>query len=212
VLGKRWPHAKIAGLDNSTAMLERARQGFPHYEWMMGDIAAWAASTGAGYHVVFSNAALQWIADHDALYPRLLKRVRTGGVLAVQVPANMDAPAHRVMRDLAWSHTWRDYFAASRVREWHVHDAGFYYDVLVNRAARLDIWETEYIHVMPDAESIGEWYKGSGLRPFLDVLSSDDCRNRFLKDYVAEVRGVYSPRQDGRVLFPFRRLFLIAYK
>jgi trans-aconitate 2-methyltransferase len=179
---------------------------------MKGDIAVWPESTGADYDVVFSNAALQWIADHEDVYPRLLKRVRTGGVLAVQVPSNMDAPAHRVMRDLASSHTWRDYFAPSSVREWHVDDAGFYYDVLVNRATRLDIWETEYIHVMPDAESIGEWYKGSGLRPFLDALSTEDCRNRFLNDYVAALRSVYPPRQDGHVLFPFRRLFLIAHK
>jgi trans-aconitate 2-methyltransferase len=133
-------------------------------------------------------------------------------VLAIQVPANMDAPAHQIMRDLASSPTWRDYFAPVGVREWHVHEAGFYYDVLSSCAKRLDLWETEYIHVMPNAESIGEWYKGSGLRPFLDVLPDEGCRDRFLKDYVSAVRGVYTPRPDGRVLFPFRRLFLIAYK
>jgi trans-aconitate 2-methyltransferase len=212
VLGERWPSAKITGLDNSTAMLERARRSFPQHEWMRGDIAEWAASGGTDYDVVFSNAALQWVADHQDVYPRLLKRVRTGGVLAIQVPANMDAPAHQIMRDLASSPTWRDYFAPVGVREWHVHEAGFYYDVLSSCAKRLDLWETEYIHVMPNAESIGEWYKGSGLRPFLDVLPDEGCRDRFLKDYVSAVRGVYTPRPDGRVLFPFRRLFLIAYK
>jgi trans-aconitate 2-methyltransferase len=212
VLGERWPRAKITGLDNSTAMLELARQKFPQHEWIVGDIAEWAASTGAKHDVVFSNAAMQWLADHQAVCPRLLQRVRAGGVLAIQVPANMDAPAHQIMRDLAWSSTWRDYFAPGGVREWYVHDAAFYYDVLSNSTKRLDLWETEYIHVMPDAESIGEWYKGSGLRPFLDVLPDDDCRDRFLRDYVSAVRGVYTTRADGRVLFPFRRLFLVAYQ
>lgn len=212
VLGERWPRAKVTALDNSTAMLERARQSFPQYEWMTGDIAEWASSSGADYDVVFSNAALQWVEDHEDVYPRLLNRVRAAGVLAIQVPANMDAPAHQIMRDLARSGTWRDCFAGSSVREWHVHEAGFYYDVLANRAMRLELWETEYIHVMPNPEFMGEWYAGSGLRPFLDVLSSDDCRARFLEDYIAALRGSYPPRSDGRVLFPFRRLFLIAYK
>jgi trans-aconitate 2-methyltransferase len=212
VLGERWPHAYITGLDNSTAMLERARQGFPQYEWMMGDIAEWARDSGADYDVVFSNAALQWLEDHEDIYPRLLHRVRAGGVLAVQMPADMDAPAHRIMRELALSATWREYFESSSVREWHVHDTGFYYDVLANRATRLELWETEYIHIMPNPESIGGWYAGSGLRPFLDVLPSDNCRDRFLEDYIAALRGIYPPRRDGRVLFPFRRLFLIAYR
>jgi trans-aconitate 2-methyltransferase len=212
VLGERWPSAKIAGLDNSKAMLEQARQTFPQYEWIRADIAEWAASGGADYDIVFSNAALQWVADHRVVYPRLLERVRTGGVLAMQVPINMDAPAHQIMRDLASSSAWRDYFAPVGVREWHVHEAAFYYDVLSSCAARLDLWETEYIHVMPDAESIGEWYKGSGLRPFLDVLPDEECRDWFVEDYVSAVRGAYTPRRDGRVLFPFRRLFLIAYR
>ena len=192
-------------------MLERARESFPQHEWIRGDIAEWAESSGPDYDIVFSNAALQWVADHQDVYPRLLKRVRAGGALGIQVPANMDAPAHRIMRDLARSPAWCDYFAPVGVREWYVHDAAFYYDVFASYATKLDLWETEYIHVMPDAEAIGEWYKGSGLRPFLDVLPDDDCRARFLEDYVSAVRDVYTPRADGRILFPFRRLFLIAY-
>ena len=89
---------------------------------------------------------------------------------------------------------------------------GFYYDVLSSYATRLDLWETEYIHLMPDVEAIGEWYKGSGLRPFLDVLPDDDCRERFLEDYVSAVRASTRLARTGGYLFPFRRLFLMSYK
>ncbi len=210
VLAERWPLAKITGLDNSAAMLERARQHFPQHEWISGDIGEWAASTDADYDIVFSNAALQWVAGHQTLYPRLLAHVRSGGVLAVQSPANMNAPAHKIMRDLAASPKWKDHFGHGNVREWHVHDAGFYYDVLSPAARNLDIWETEYMHVMPDTRAIAEWYKGTGLRPFLDALSGDECRDQFMQDYEAALREAYTVRTDGRVLFPFRRLFLIA--
>jgi trans-aconitate 2-methyltransferase len=90
--------------------------------------------------------------------------------------------------------------------------AEFYYDLLAPIAARLDIWETEYLHVLVDAAAIVEWYKGTGLRPFLDKLTSEATRAEFLDAYLKMVTAAYPARQDGRVLFPFRRLFLIAYR
>ncbi|MFL6354613.1 MAG: methyltransferase domain-containing protein [Bryobacteraceae bacterium] len=212
VLAERWPMANITGLDSSEAMLDRARERLPHYQFIRGDISEWAASTRPAYDVVLSNAALQWVTDHEAVYPQLLAAVRSGGVLAIQVPADINAPPHKAMRDLAFSPRWRDHFSPGAVREWNVHEASFYYDVLSQDAKSLELWQTEYIHVMPDAESIGEWYRGSGMRPFLDALPEDGSRERFIEDYVAAARDLYLPRPDGRILFPFRRLFLIAHR
>jgi trans-aconitate 2-methyltransferase len=212
VLAERWPMANITGLDSSEVMLECARERLPHHQFIKGDITEWARNTDADYDVVFSNAALQWVADHETVYPGLLAAVRSGGVLAIQMPADINAPAHKAMRDLALSPSWRDYFAPGAVREWQVHEASFYYDVLSRDAKSLTLWQTEYIHIVTDAEAIGEWYKGSGMRPFLDALPDDQTRQRFTEDYVVAVRALYPPRPDGRVLFPFRRLFLIAHR
>jgi trans-aconitate 2-methyltransferase len=154
----------------------------------------------------------KWVPDHAALYPHLLTQVAPGGALAVQVPYNFDAPPHRIAREIAASPAWRDHFPPEGVREWHVHDVAYYYDLLALHAARIDVWETEYVQVMPGAEAIVEWYKGTGLRPFLQALSSEGDRDRFLAAYLEALRAVYPLRVDGRVLFPFRRLFLIAYR
>jgi trans-aconitate 2-methyltransferase len=211
VLGERWPRAKVTGLDNSTAMLERASQSFPQYEWIRSDIAEMGCERGRRVRRGLLECGAAMGGGSSGHLPAIAGTGENRRVLAIQVPANMDAPPHQIMRDLASSPTWRDYFPTG-VREWHVHEAAFYYDMLSSYATRLDLWETEYIHVMPDAESIGEWYKGSGLRPFLDVLPDDPRRERFVEDYVSAVRDIHTPRRDGRVLFPFRRLFLIAYK
>ena len=74
------------------------------------------------------------------------------------------------------------------------------------------MWETEYHHVLPDAEAVVEWYKGTGLRPFLEALKTDSERESFLAEYLMRIRQEYPPRSDGKVLFPFRRLFVIAYR
>ena len=122
------------------------------------------------------------------------------------MPGNWDAAAHRMMREIAGRFGMLD-----RVREWFSHDENFYYDVLAAHCARVDIWVTEYLHVMPDAGAIVEWYRGTGLRPFLEALPDDESRDRFVAEYREMIGEAYPPRRDGRVVFPFRRLFLVAY-
>jgi trans-aconitate 2-methyltransferase len=210
VLRDRWPDAEFTGLDNSAEMIARARREYPSQRWIAGDISEWAAAGDGQFDVVFSNAALQWVDDHAAVYPRLLSRVAPGGALAIQIPGNIDALPHRLMREVAATPAWSRWFPLGKVREWHHCEMDFYYDVLAPAAAHLDLWATEYLHILPDAEAIVEWYRGTGLRPFLEVLESGaDCQ-RFAADYLASLRPHYPPRAAGGVLFPFRRIFLIA--
>jgi trans-aconitate 2-methyltransferase len=213
VLRDRWPDAELTGLDSSADMIARARSEYPSQRWIAEGIAEWAAAQPEGdqYDVVFSNAAMQWVDDHAGLYPRLLSRVAPGGALAIQIPGNFDALPHRLMREVAATPEWSRSFSPGKVREWHHHEMDFYYDTLVPTAARLDLWATEYLHILPDAEAIVEWYRGTGLRPFLEVLDTDVARQRFMADYLARLRPHFAPRAAGGVLFPFRRIFLIAY-
>jgi len=211
VLAERWPQAELTGMDSSPEMIAAARQTEPRLGWRIGEITAWADEHGQPYDVVFSNAALQWVADHKALFPKLLNRVTPGGAMAVQMPGNYSAPAHCLMREMAASRAWRGCFPVA-VREWHVEDLRTYHDILAPKAAAMDIWETEYLHILPDAAAIVEWYKGTGLRPFLDALSSDEMRAAFTAEYLERICRAYPCRTNGCVIFPFRRLFLIAYQ
>ena len=154
---------------------------------------------------------MQWVDDHASAFARLMRHVAPGRALAAQMPGNYNAPAHLLMRELAASPDWRDHIPKG-VREWHVHDLPFYYDVLTPHAKRLDLWATEYIHIMPEAGALVEWYRGTGLRPFLDALATDSDRERFIDEYGQKLRAAYPQQSDGRVLFPFRRLFMIAYR
>jgi trans-aconitate 2-methyltransferase len=203
VLAARWPAAAVTGLDNSAAMLESARRDYPSLSWIESSLVDWADAPGPVYDVVFSNAALQWAPDHAALLPKLLERSR---VLAVQVPAACDAPAQRLIREIAARRI------PSPVADWHSHDPGFYYDVLAPLCRRLDLWETEYIHVLDGPEAIVEWYRGTGLRPFLNAIPNDSAREAFLAEYLDALRPHYPARSGGKVLFPFRRLFFIAIR
>jgi trans-aconitate 2-methyltransferase len=210
VLAELWPDATITGLDSSVEMLDEARRMYPQQRWVHGDISEWSTATAEPYDLVFSNAALHWIAGHATLYPRLFARVAAGGTLAIQVPYNWDEPFHRILCDLESSSAWRQRLPSTGVRAKSGHDAGFYYDVLAPAATSTNLWETRYVIVLPDVESIVEWNKGTALRPFLDALPNEADRKNFIDDFTGALRSEYLPRADGKVLFPFRRLFLVA--
>ena len=211
VLAGRWPDAEITGLDSSPDMIAAARERHPAANWIVGDIAAWAGGEPASFDLIFSNAALQWVRRQDEVLPQLFRRVRPGGALAVQVPSNWNAPAHAEMRALAESPVWADRLASARETDWRTESAGKYYDILAPLTEQIDLWETEYTHVMESASAIVEWYRGTGLRPFLEALTTEEERADFIEEYKDRLCLHYLPRSNGKVLFPFRRTFFIAY-
>jgi trans-aconitate 2-methyltransferase len=93
-------------------------------------------------------------------------------------------------------------------RKW-AEDAAVYYDLLVDRTSHLDIWETEYLQALEGEDAVLEWVKATGLRPILNGLD-DAEREAFLAEYARRLRQVYPMRADGRTLYPFRRLFVVA--
>jgi trans-aconitate 2-methyltransferase len=202
VLAARFPGATVTGVDGSAAMLAKA-QGFATEQ---ADIATWAPA--APVDVLFSNAALQWLGGHQALFPRLLSHLAPGGVLAVQMPAMHAAPLRaeqdRIAREGPWVPALAQVGSAPPVL-----DPGAYFDLLRPRVAALDLWVTEYIHVLRGPDPVVQWAMGTSLRPFLDALQGD-LRAGFLDAYRAAMRAAYPPRADGAVLLPFRRLFILA--
>jgi trans-aconitate 2-methyltransferase len=204
LLIERWPHARVIGVDSSSEMLERAREDLPAGEWVCSDALSYRAESPP--NLVFSNALLHWLPDHATVFPALLEQLPPGGVLAVQMPQNFAAPSHRLMRELAgpWQARLRDVRAASPV-----HAPEFYYDLLASRAQRLDIWQTTYAHVMPDVASIVEWVKGTGIRPYLAALSAAE-QAEYLAAYACGLDAAYPARADGKRLFYFSRIFIVA--
>ncbi len=205
-LAERWPEAGVVGIDSSAAMLDKAREADDDIAWVEADIASWRAPKPAD--LLFANASLQWLDDHAALFPRLVGQLNPGGVLAVQMPRNFDAPSHVCMKEAARAGPWRDELARARLPS-PVAGPETYYDILAPHAAGLDIWETEYLHVLEGDNPVVEWTRGTGLRPYLAPLDADQ-RDAFLADYAARIARAYPRRGDGCTLFPFRRLFMVA--
>jgi trans-aconitate 2-methyltransferase len=207
VLRERYPGARITSVDSSPDMIKAARARLPGVAFEVADVRTWRPS--APPDVVLANAVLQWIPDHEALFPALIAMLKSGGTLAVQMPDNLDEPSHRLMRETAsggpWSAKLKDAAAARAER----YGAAWYFRLLRAHAPRVDIWRTTYFHALAGAPAIVEWVKGTGLRPFIDPLDERE-RQAYLTRYEQAIAEAYPAEADGIVLLPFPRLFLVA--
>jgi trans-aconitate 2-methyltransferase len=208
LLVERWPAAAVTGVDGSATMLAAARAAAPAVTWEQADLDTWRASRAAD--LVFSNAALHWLDDHPRLFPRLIADLTPGGVLAVQMPRNHGAPSHTTIVAAALAGPWRERLRAA-LRPRPVAEPAVYHDILEPHVSRLDIWETEYLHVLDGDNPVVEWTRGSALKPLLDALDEPE-RAAFLAEYAARIARAYPRRPDGRTLLPFRRLFIVAVR
>ena len=206
LLARRWPKARIVGVDSSGRMLASARQEFPGLEFIQADLARWAPPEPAD--LLFSNAALHWLDDHAALFPRLIAQVKPGGHFAVQIPHNHDQPSHRAITAAAQAGPWHERLRAL-LRPSPVSPAAAYHAMLVPHARALDIWETTYLQILEGVNPVAEWTKGTALSPLLEALEGAQ-REQFETAYRALVAKAYPSDAQGKTLFSFRRLFIVA--
>ncbi len=208
VLAARCPGADISGLDSSSDMIVAARQRLPTLRFELGGIDTW--DPAERFDLILANASLQWVPHHESLMPRLMSKVAPGGSLAVQVPDNLQEPAHVLMRQVADGTRWREKLAGASGARAERQGAEWYYRLLRPHAARVDVWLTTYHHVLEGGtDAVVEWFKGSGLRPFLAPLDLSEA-TAYLAEYRAALADAYKPLPDGTVLLPFPRLFIIA--
>ncbi len=206
VLGARWPEAMLTGIDASPQMLDEAKRSAADIAWEQCDLAAWRPVDKVD--VVFSNAALHWLDDHPALFARLAGYIAAGGVLAVQMPRNFAAPSHTLIHELASSLPWRETLAPL-LRPQPVLTPEAYYRLLAPSAKSLDIWEAEYLQILEGENPVAEWTKGTWLAPLLAALDAA-ARADFEAEYRRRIALAYPRQSDGKTLFPFRRLFIVA--
>ncbi|MDU2422687.1 MAG: methyltransferase domain-containing protein [Bifidobacterium scardovii] len=207
VLRERYPHAEILGVDSSPDMVEAARKAYPDIDFRLCDVSSQLGELPGGFDVVFSNACIQWVPDHPHLIPGLLGLLRAGGVLAVQTPMNYEEPIHRIIGRLVHSPKYAD--KLPQQREFYNLTPSEYWELLHAHASAFRIWKITYMHTLPSHEAIMDWYRGTGMRPYLQALD-EAGRKEFEAEVFAQVREEYPVQSDGSIIFPFPRFFFLA--
>jgi len=206
LLARRHPGARVHGLDSSPAMLEAARARNSAVDWVHGDIDAFAPAQPPD--LIFTNAALQWIPGHAALFPKLVGMLATGGAFACQMPLSASEHWHAELRALAAEPRWGG--KLTNLREVQPVAPAEDYWRWLSPLAEVDIWKTRYLHVLTGEDPVVEWMKGTGLRPYITALEEIHERDAFLAAYAERMRQAFPKEVDGSTLFDFPRIFIVA--
>lgn len=207
LLRSRFPDAALLGIDNSSNMLEVARRRVPSATFVQADIAQWRAQEPPDF--IFANAALHFVPNHYALIQRLVSMLAPGGLIAAQMPNSTHQASHALMRMISAEDPWADRLLPIAKTRPPIGPAEEYYRLLTPLCAKLDIWETSYVHPVAGPDQIVEWFEGAELLPFLEPLSEEE-RATFLKRYREELETSYDRQPDGRLLLHYPRLFFVA--
>jgi trans-aconitate 2-methyltransferase len=176
--------------------------------WHQGDIAAWAPERPVD--LIFANAALQWVDDHEGLFPRLAGHLAPGGVMAVQMPMAFETRHHTLMRDVATEGPWAGVLRGVPTLA-PLLSAETYYDRLAGTCPDIDLWSTTYLHALTGDDAVLNWMSGTALRPYLTALAGVPVlRSAYLEALGEALRRAFPKRSDGVTLLPFPRLFLLA--
>jgi len=213
-LARRWPEARVHGVDSSPAMLAAAATlAVPgRLDFAAGDVRDWQPA--GPVDVLVSNAVLHWVPGHAALLTRWAGGLAPDGWLAVQVPGNQAAPTHALLGELVSAPRWAGRLAPGEdtvLDPDAVLDPAGYLDVLTRAGLSADAWETTYLHVLSGVDPVLRWVSGTVLRPVLARLSPGDA-DEFTAEYADALRAAYPPRADGRTVLPFRRVFAVGHR
>ncbi len=206
VLRERFSDAEILGIDSSPDMIAKAQKQYPDMKFQLFNVEKSIASLERKWDVIFSNACIQWVPDHSRLLRDMLSVLNPGGVIAVQIPKQADAPVHRILRALIEEPEWKCEFPEPRL--FFSLSPEEYFDLFTELGVEFSIWETIYYQTVHSHEKILEWYRGSGLRPYLAVLA-DERKKEFETAVLERIRANYPVQKDGSIIFRFPRLFFL---
>jgi trans-aconitate 2-methyltransferase len=209
MLRDRFPQADILAVSNSEEMLVEARRSLPDMRFEETDIAEWRPSKRPD--LIYANSSLQWLPEHETLFPKLMGYLAEGGALAVQMADNLQEPSHSLMRMIAADGPWTSRLAPIAKTRAVIGTYVDYYGWLRPLSERLHIWETTYVHPLSGVDAVVDWFRSGALRPFLDPLDPRE-QQEFLERYKRELADAYDAAPEGGLLFLYPRLFIYARK
>lgn len=206
-LHERFEEAEILGIDSSDDMLQRARQSYPHIRFEKCLVPE-GLSKYDSFDLIFSNACIHWIPDHKRLIKAVLKKLNAGGRFAVQIPLVQEAPFYKLLYGLIKNEKWK---RLGEIKNFHNLTPEEYYDLFSSLDVGFEMWQTSYYHIMDNYEGIIEWYKGSGLKPYLDALS-ENKQKELITELIAGLKKEYKEQTDKKIILKMPRLFFVLYK
>lgn len=203
---KTYPEAKIIGFDSDKNMLKKAKSNYPNIEFTEGFAPADLNKLNTTFDLIFSNACIHWIKEQRDLIDRVHELLNDNGIFAAQLPLTDESKFYKILYNIIDS----KHASLKSAKKIYNLNPREYYNTLIKSFKSVIMWKSDYYHVVKK-EMVLEWYKGSGLRPYLSLLNATE-QTDFLNDLSEAINREYAELDDNNVFLVMPRLFFIAQK
>ncbi|SDF50630.1 trans-aconitate 2-methyltransferase [Dyadobacter soli] len=198
------PDSDVLGVDSSEEMLRKsqdAARGALRFECISIENQL---SKEQQWDVIFSNAALQWVPDHEVLFPKIINRLKAGGQLLIQMPAQHHNLTNELLEELGEQQPYAQIYQGwNRISP--VLEINRYAEILFENGSKsMQIFEKIYPLVLEDVDALVTWVSGTALIPYLERLP-EDMQSRFRDDYKT-LLAKHFPKKP--VFYPFKRILM----
>jgi trans-aconitate 2-methyltransferase len=213
-LARAVPRGRVTGIDASPLMIAFARDVFPtkknpNLEFHQMD--ARHIRVAPPYDLVFSNAALHWVDDHQAFLRGAAAALKPGGRLLVSCGGRGNAQDVFVaLREVMRLKRWREFFRRMAA-PYFFHAPGEYEKWLPRFGfvpTRVQLAPKDAIHANPEA--FAAWFRTTWL-PYTQRVP-ESARAEFAATVVARYLAKHPPDRGGRVTVRMVRLEIDAAK
>lgn len=205
-LFEKYDHSTVIGFDSDDDMLKRARNDHPNLKFVKGYAPNDFNKLSGKFDLVFSNACIHWIDNQENLIDAVYEILNEKGVFAVQIPLTDESHFYKILYGLIET-KWTK---LKTIKNFHNFNQEGYYNALIKKFENINMWQSNYYHIV-DRNAVVEWYKGSGLRPYLALLTQEE-QKLFSEDLQRKINEEYPLLDDGNVFLVMPRLFFTARK
>ena len=200
------PLSEVLGIDQSASMLKEHKSlESKDLNFRIIDIQS-QLNTAETYDLVFSNAVLQWLPDHAGLIPQIIKLVRPGGQLVVQMPCQSENITNLLLDQLASTSPFDTIFEGW-TRGTSVVEMDQYADILFsNHGRNINVFKKIYPIIFQDTDQLFDWVSGTAIIPYLEILEGDQ-QQEFISAYRLLLKSHFT---DSTIFYPFKRIFFSA--
>lgn len=209
-LKNKFPGAEIIGVDLSATMLENAKKLLPDVEWIQRDCSESLDDLGQ-FDLVFSNAFLQWLSDQEKFIKNIQNCITENGMLALQIPNFETMIIANIIKEVAKEFDISGDIFTNMYDNCYNHSLTTYYNMMTKYYSNVEVWQTNYIHQMDSSNAIVDFVKSTALIPYLERLSESQ-EKEFIAQLQKRTAESYKPCDNGKVLFPFERIFVYGLK
>ena len=200
------PDSNVLGIDSSKEMLNDAREF--EREGIRFEVKSIEDQLDSGmeWDLVFSNAAIQWVEDHESLLPKIISTIKPDGTLAVQLPAQHHNITNKMLVKLADELPFEPLFKSWKRADTVLEIDNYAQIIFDNGGRNITVFEKIYPLVLQDSDSLFDWVSGTALIPYLERLEDKNKQN-FIDEFKKRLSSKF-PKSP--VFFPFKRILMKA--